>query len=95
MAVHLQIAVALATRDQFNELDARVGQAMADAGGPPPGLMSHVVHPEADGFTLAEVWAVEDQGRTYVDEVLRPLMAELGLSAGETSVRPVWSFARP
>ena len=95
MAVHLQIAVALATRDQFNELDARVGQAMADVGGPPPGLMSHVVHPEADGFTLAEVWAVEDQGRTYVNEVLRPLMAELGLSAGETSVRPVWSFARP
>jgi hypothetical protein len=95
MAVHLQITVALATRDQFNELDARVGQSMAAAGGPPAGLMSHVVHPEADGFVVAEVWTVEDQGLTYVDEVLRPLMAELGLSAGETSVRPVWSFARP
>jgi hypothetical protein len=95
MAVHLQISVPLATRDRFNELDARVGQAMAAAGGPPAGLMAHVVHPEADGFVVAEVWTVEDQGLTYVDEVLRPLMAELGLSAGETSVRPVWSFARP
>ena len=40
MVVHLQVPVALATRDQFNEL-------------------------------------------------------QLGLSAGETSVRSVWSFARP
>ena len=34
MAVLLQLTVAPATQDQFNELDARVGQSM-DGGGRP------------------------------------------------------------
>jgi len=42
MAVQLQLLVTSGTRDQFDELDARVGRAMSDGGGPPPGLMSHV-----------------------------------------------------
>jgi hypothetical protein len=95
MAVHLQLVVAPATQDQFNELDAQVGQSMAQAGGPPAGLMSHVVYPEDDGFVIAEVWRAETEGRPYVDEVLRPLLTGLGLDAHETTVRPVWSFARP
>ena len=88
MAVQLEITVDRATRDQFDELDDRVGQSMAAAGGPPPGLMSHVVHPEGDGFVLVDVWAVEDQGRAYVDEVLRPLMAEVGLEQGRSPCCP-------
>jgi hypothetical protein len=95
MAVLLQLAVTPATQDQFNELDAQVGQSMAQAGGPPPGLMSHVVFPADDGFVIAEVWRAETEGRPYVDDVLRPLLAELGLDAHETTVFPVWSFARP
>jgi len=46
MATLLSIRVGPATQDQFNDLDARVGQAMMQAGGPPDGLMSHVVYPE-------------------------------------------------
>ena len=95
MAVQLQLSVTSASRDQFDELDARVGQAMAEAGGPPPGLMSHVVHPEGDGFAVAEVWRTEAEGQSYLADVLRPLLAELQLTASETTVRPVWSFARP
>ncbi len=95
MAVLLHLWVTSATRDQFNELDARVGQAMSDGGGPPPGLMSHVVYPEGDGFVVAEVWRTEFQGQPYVDDVLRPLLTELHLTASETTVLPVWSFARP
>jgi hypothetical protein len=95
MAVLLQLWVTSATRDQFNELDARVGQAMSAEGGPPPGLMSHVVYPEADGFVIAEVWSTESQGQPYVDDVLRPLLADLQLAVSETLVLPVWSFARP
>src|SRR5215212_11014775 len=95
MAVLLHLSVTSATRDQFNELDARVGQAMADGGGPPPGLMSHVVYPEGDGFIVAEVWRTESDGAAYVDDVLRPMVGGLGLAAEETHVRPVWSFARP
>jgi hypothetical protein len=95
MAVLLQLLVTSATRDQFDELDARVGQAMSEAGGPPPGLMSHVVYPEGDGFVVAEVWRTEAEGLPYVDDVLRRLLAELHLTASETTARPVWSFARP
>ena len=95
MASLLQLAVATATRDQFNELDAKVGQSMMEAGGPPAGLMSHAVYPEGDGFIIAEVWRAEAEGQHYIDDVLRPLLAELALTGQPTLVRPVWSFARP
>jgi hypothetical protein len=95
MAVLVQLTVSAATQDQFNELDAAVGQSMAEAGGPPAGLMSHVVYPEGDGFVVAEVWRTESDGAAYVDDVLRPMVGGLGLAAEETHVRPVWSFARP
>ena len=95
MAVLLQFAVAPATQDQFNELDARVGRSMMEAGGPPAGLMSHVVYPDGDGFVVADVWRSEDEGRTYVNDVLLPLISELDLTAHETAIRAAWSFARP
>ena len=34
------------------------------------------------------------EGQAYIDSVLRPLLAELDLSADETTVHAVWSFAR-
>jgi hypothetical protein len=95
MAVLLQLTVRPATHEQFDQLDARVGQSMMQAGGPPAGLMSHVVHPQGDGFVVAEVWRTEAEGQPYVDEVLRPLLTELGLTATDSTVLPVWSFARP
>ena len=57
--------------------------------------MSHVVNPEADGFVVAEVWRTESDGQHFVDDVLRPLVGDLSLTAKDTNVRPVWSFARP
>ena len=57
--------------------------------------MSHVVYPEGDGFVVADVWRTEADGRRFFDEVLRPLVTELGLTAHETTVHQVWSFARP
>jgi hypothetical protein len=95
MAVLVQLIVTPATQQQFNELDAAVGQSMTDAGGPPEGLMSHVVYPEGDGFVVAEVWRTESDGQHYVDDVLRPLVGDLSLTAKDVNVRPVWSFARP
>ena len=95
MAVLLQLPVTPATQQQFNELDAAVGQAMMEAGGPPEGLMSHVVYPEGDGFVVADVWRTEADGQRYLDDVLRPLVREQNLTAADTQVLPVWSFARP
>jgi hypothetical protein len=95
MAFVVQFVVAPATQDQFNELEARVGQSMTEAGGPPSGLMSHVAYPRGDGCVIADVWRTEAEGRAYVDDVLRPLIAEVGLTAQDTTAAPVWSFARP
>ena len=95
MAVVLTLTVSPATREQFDVLDTRVGEAMATSGGPPAGLMSHVVHPDGDGFVVSGVWRTEDEGRAYVDGTLRRLVTEAGLTPGDTGVLPVWSFARP
>lgn len=95
MAVVLRLTVSPATRDQYNLLDDRVGQDLTEAGGPPAGLMSHVVHPEGDGFVAVGVWRSEAEARDYVDGRLRGLMAEVDLAPVEVDVVPVWSFARP
>ena len=95
MAVLVQVSATPATQEQFNQLDMRVGQSMAEAGGPPAGLMSHVVYPHGEGFVIAEVWRTDSECLTYVDEVLRPLLAGVGLNAAESAILPVWSFARP
>lgn len=95
MAVVLRLTVSPATREQFHLLEDRVVEAISAAGGPPGGLMSHVAYPEGEGFVLAGVWRSEAEGREYVDGGLRGLLADVGLTPGETDVAPVWSFARP
>jgi hypothetical protein len=95
MAVLLRFSVSPASQDQFNQFDARVGQAMGEAGGPPAGLMAHLVYPDGGGFVVDDVWRSEPEGRSYLDQTLRPLIAELSLDAAEITVHPIWSFARP
>ena len=95
MAVVIRLTVSPASQEQFNVLDDRVGEAMMAAGGPPAGLMSHVVHPEGEGFVVVGVWRSEAEGRAYVDDRLRGLVTDADLTPGETDVVPVWSFARP
>ena len=95
MAVLLQFTVTPATHEQFDQLDVRVGPSMMHACGPPPGLMFHVVYPQDEGFVIADVWRTQAEGQPYVDEVLRPLLIELGLTSTESTVLPVWSLARP
>jgi hypothetical protein len=95
MAVLLQITVTPATQEQFDQHDVRVGHSMTQDGGPPAGLMSHVVYPQGEGFVAAEVWRTQAEAQHYVDEVMRPLLDELGLTASQSALLPVWSFARP
>jgi hypothetical protein len=95
MAVLLRLTVSPATQEQFFELGERVGEVMDAAGGPPDGLMSHVVYADGDGFVLADVWRSEVDGRAYVEGPLRELVAQVGLTPGESDVRPVWSYAQP
>jgi hypothetical protein len=95
MAILMQLIVSPATREQFEQLDIRVGEAMSQAAGPPDGLMSHVVYPQGEGFVVAEVWRSRAEAEPYVDDSLRTLLTGLGLTIAETTFLPVWSFARP
>lgn len=95
MAVLLRLTVAPASREQFLELDARIGDALRESGGPPPGLMANIVHPDGAGFVITSVWRIQAEAEGWVEMGLRPLLADLGLAATEPRVSPVWSFARP
>lgn len=95
MAVLLQLTVTPASHEQFDQLDVNVGRSMAQADGPPAGLMSHVVYPDGEGFVVADVWRTQAEGQAFLDDVLRPLLSELGLTVAATATLPVWSFARP
>jgi hypothetical protein len=68
---------------------------MMAAGGPPAGLMSHVVYPQGKGFVVAQVWRSETEGRIFVEGRLRRLVADVDLSPGEVEVVPTWSVVRP
>jgi hypothetical protein len=57
--------------------------------------MSHVVCPQGDGFVVVQVWRTEAEGVGYLDDQLRPLLDQVGLTVTQTTARPVWSFARP
>jgi hypothetical protein len=95
VAILQRLTVEPASREQFLALDERIGQALARAGGPPSGLMATVVHPDGHGFVIAGVWRTEVDAERNLDDLLRPLLAEVGLVVARTTVSPVWSFARP
>ena len=60
-----------------------------DGGGRPAGRPHvHVVYPDAGGFVVWEFWRTEDEGRASFDDAFLPLVAEVGLTPGGTSVVP-------
>ncbi len=81
-----------ATHDQLDQaINANIGRA----GGPAPGFMAHVGHPDGDGLVIVEVFNNEASFHVWWVDVIAPAIASLGLTSGPHDVRPVWSFARP
>jgi hypothetical protein len=95
MAVVIEILVPAATQEDMGRVDAGVGEAMMQTGGPPAGLMVHFVRPAGHGFLICDVWRSEAEVRSFLERVLLPAISEAGLHAGEPEVWPVWNFARP
>lgn len=95
MAVLVQILVPKGTRSQYDQLDAGMEAAMRQMGGPPPGLMLHVVRPAGEGFLLSQVWRGETDMRPFYDDVMLPRLIEAGLEPREPSMSTVWGFAAP
>ncbi len=95
MAIVSEMLVPGASRADADLLDASVEQTFKHSGGPPAGLMVHLVRPEGDGFLMVDVWRSEEEMQAFLEEVVRPRLAAGGLSAGEPRVSPVWSLGRP
>ncbi len=95
MAIVVELHVAGTGRDEADLLDQRVGETMEAMGGPPAGLMVHVGRPSADGLLITDVWRSEPEMRSFLDDVLLPRIAELGLKAGEPTISALWQFGRP
>jgi hypothetical protein len=41
------------------------------------GLLLHLARPTAGGFQIIEIWRSEEECRTFVREIIDPLMAEM------------------
>lgn len=95
MAVIVRIPVHGVDRSTHDRLEQAVGANIEGAGGPPPGLMAHVAHPDGDGLVIVEVFSSEAGFHAFWAEIAGPALASLGLTAGPHEVSPVWSFARP
>ena len=95
MAIVVEMLVPVASKDQADQFDASIEQAMMRMGGPPAGLMVHFARPSGEGFQLFNVWRSEGEMKPFYDEVILPRLADAGLTPEEPLVAPVWVFARP
>jgi len=95
MAIVVRTAVRSADQNAHDRLEQSVEAAIAQQGGPPDGLMVHLAHPSGQDFLIVDVWRSESEFRAWWKDVMAPALADLGLTAGEPEINPVWSFARP
>lgn len=95
MAIVARIRVESAGQDDHDRLQSAVESRLREAGGPPDGLMTHIVHPDENGFVIVEAWRTEELFRSYLDQLLLPALAEAGLESHDLAISPAWSIARP
>ena len=95
MAVVVQTRVHGVDQATHDRVEQAINANVERAGGPAPGLMVHLGHPDGDGFMVVQVFNNEDAFHAWWADVIAPVLASFGLTTGAHDVRPVWSFARP
>jgi hypothetical protein len=95
MAVIVRTRVNGVDQSTHDQLEQAINANIGAAGGPAPGLMVHVGHPDGDGLVIAEVFNNEEAFHAWWADVIAPALTSLGLTTGQHEVKPVWSFARP
>lgn len=95
MAVAVELRVAEGSREQHDAADLKVAEAIQALGGPPPELMVHLTWPDGAGFVMLDVWRTEADARAFLESIVHPAFAKLGLRANEPIFRPVWGMANP
>ncbi|HKV68179.1 MAG TPA: hypothetical protein VJN72_08810 [Gaiellales bacterium] len=74
------------TRQQYDDAGGRLEQGDF----PPAGLEFHVLHGEEGSLRVSEVWASSEQQRAFNDDVLLPVLNEVGIQlSGPAEIIPV------
>ena len=74
------------TRQQYDE----AGGLLEQGDFPPAGLELHVLHGDDDSLRVSEIWATADQQRAFNDEVLMPVLNQVGIQlSGQAEIIPV------
>jgi hypothetical protein len=95
MAIVVRTMVDTVDRATHDRLEDAINASIGRAGGPAPGLMVHIGHPDGDGLAIVEIFNSEASFHTWWADVIAPAIASVGLTAGPHDIRPVWSYARP
>lgn len=80
----IQFAPASMTAEQFEAIHERLSAA---GSAEPAGRMVHVCYGEGDQLRVLDVWESEEAFAAF-GETLMPILAELGIDAGEPSISP-------
>jgi hypothetical protein len=67
-----------------SQYEASVADAHPADGSLPPGQLSHIAGPSADGWTIVVVYDSKENWETFRDEILMPKMAA-GIEGGFTA----------
>jgi hypothetical protein len=74
------------TRRQYDE----AGGLLEQGDFPPAGLELHVLHGDDDSLRVSEIWATADQQRAFNDDVLMPVLNQVGIQlSGRAEIIPV------
>jgi hypothetical protein len=74
------------TLEQLDQVDRRIQQAMG--GGEPKGNIHHSVFGTDGDLMIYDIWESEEDFAAF-GKVLMPIVAELGLDAGQPAIMPV------
>jgi hypothetical protein len=85
MAIQAEFAYVGVPRASYDSMIPMVEAKLRAA----PGFMAHLAAETADGFHVTEVWESEAALRTWLREVIAPVMAKAGGTAPEPTIQPL------
>jgi hypothetical protein len=91
MAIAVRFSAEPTTQEKYDE--AR-GRLEGDGNWPAPGLVFHATYGQDQIEGVFEVWESQEAFEQF-GEKLMPLLDEVGITAGEPEVLPVYKFDKP
>lgn len=91
MSILCRFSPSSLSAEQYEESVRRLKD---DGSFPPDGLELHVCFGEGEPLRVSEIWASQEQFEAF-GEKLMPVLADVGIEAGEPEVIPVHNIERP